>query len=66
MDVSYVVSQCTTFYYDFLNRYVQLGGFPLLNEWFQESHKGKLRDSGISNEFNTTIGDLILVLFKDL
>ena len=52
--------------HDFLNRFVQLGGFPLLNEWLQEYLKGKLEDSGVSNEFNKAIDDLILTLFQAL
>ena len=52
--------------HDCLKIFVQLGGLPLLNEWLQESHKGKLGDNGISNEFSRAIDDLILTLFQDL
>lgn len=52
--------------HDCLNRFVQLGGLPLLNEWLQEAHKGKLGDGGISNECDRTVDDLILTLLQAL
>lgn len=52
--------------HDCLNRFVQLGGLPLLNEWLQEAHKGKLGDGGNSNESGRAIDDLILTLLHAL
>lgn len=52
--------------HDCLNRFVQLGGLPLLNQWLQEAHKGKPGDGGISNECDISIDDLILTLLKAL
>lgn len=52
--------------HDCLNRFVQLGGLPLLKEWLQEAHIGKLGDGGKSNECGRAIDDLILTLLQAL
>ena len=50
----------------YLNKFVQLGGFPLLNEGLEEADKGKLRESGISTEFNRAMDDIVLTSFHAL
>eukprot|EP01018_Ginkgo_biloba_P027251 Gb_16486 [translate_table: standard] len=51
---------------DCLNKFVRLGGLPLLDDWLRDAHKGKLGDGESSKEDNRSIDDLILTLLQAL
>eukprot|EP00249_Psilotum_nudum_P021033 c27946_g1_i2 orf=302-5200(-) len=51
---------------DCLNRFVQLGGLPVLDDWLQDAHKGKVGDAGNSKEGHANLEQLILALLHAL
>ncbi|KAJ7561151.1 hypothetical protein O6H91_03G016300 [Diphasiastrum complanatum] len=51
---------------DCLNRFVQLGGLPVLDDWLQEAHKGKVGDGGSPKDGDKVFEDLLLILLRAL
>ncbi|KAL8140779.1 hypothetical protein V2J09_006800 [Rumex salicifolius] len=51
---------------DCLNHFVQLRGLPVLDEWLQEVHKGKVGDSGSPKDGEKAVEDFLLVLLRAL
>ncbi|XP_074316294.1 uncharacterized protein LOC141652644 isoform X2 [Silene latifolia] len=51
---------------DCLNRFVQLRGLPVLDEWLQEVHKGKVRDSSSPRDHDKSVMDFLLTLLHAL
>uniref|UniRef100_A0A803NC18 TFIIS N-terminal domain-containing protein n=1 Tax=Chenopodium quinoa TaxID=63459 RepID=A0A803NC18_CHEQI len=51
---------------DCLDRFVQLRGLHVLNEWLQEVHKGKIGDSGNIKHNDKFVDDFLLVLLRAL
>ncbi|XP_065876346.1 uncharacterized protein [Euphorbia lathyris] len=52
--------------FDCLNRFVQLRGLPVLDEWLQEVHKGKIGDGSSLKDNDKPIEDFLLVLLRAL
>ncbi|EMS57446.1 Putative cysteine-rich receptor-like protein kinase 39 [Triticum urartu] len=51
---------------DFLGRFIQLRGLPILNEWLQQIHKGKSAEGGGPKETDKPIEELIHALLRAL
>ncbi|KAG6545391.1 hypothetical protein Mapa_013240 [Marchantia paleacea] len=51
---------------DCLSRFVQLGGLPMLDDWLQEAHKGKVGDGGSPKEGDKGVEELLLTLLRAL
>ncbi|KAJ7531482.1 hypothetical protein O6H91_14G045400 [Diphasiastrum complanatum] len=51
---------------DCLNRFVQLGGLPKLDDWLQEAHKGKFGDGESPKEGEKVFEDLLITLLRAL
>ncbi|CAM0944229.1 unnamed protein product [Alopecurus aequalis] len=51
---------------DCLSRFMQLRGLPVLNDWLQETHKGKSGEGGSPKETDKPIEELILALLRAL
>ncbi|BBN08986.1 protein MpBAH1 [Marchantia polymorpha subsp. ruderalis] len=51
---------------DCLSRFVQLGGLPILDDWLQEAHKGKVGDGGSPKEGDKGVEELLLTLLRAL
>ncbi|KAB1202455.1 hypothetical protein CJ030_MR8G019527 [Morella rubra] len=52
--------------FDYLNRFVQLRGLPVLDEWLQEVHKGKIGDGTGSKDGDKYVEEFLLVLLRAL
>ncbi|XP_057950715.1 uncharacterized protein LOC131145574 [Malania oleifera] len=52
--------------FDCLSWFVQLKGLPVLDEWLQEVHKGKIGDGSSSRENDKSIEEFLLVLLRAL
>ncbi|KAL6183226.1 hypothetical protein ACLB2K_044637 [Fragaria x ananassa] len=52
--------------FDCLSRFVQLRGLPVLDEWLQEVHKGKIGDGSASKDSEKGIEEFLLVLLRAL
>ncbi|KAF2314709.1 hypothetical protein GH714_030117 [Hevea brasiliensis] len=52
--------------FDCLNRFVQLRGLPVLDEWLQEVHKGKIGDGSSPKDSDKSIEEFLLVLLRAL
>ncbi|XP_050376347.1 uncharacterized protein LOC126793771 [Argentina anserina] len=52
--------------FDCLSRFVQLKGLPVLDEWLQEVHKGKVGDGSISKDSDKGVEEFLLVLLRAL
>ncbi|XP_042499006.1 uncharacterized protein LOC122077207 isoform X2 [Macadamia integrifolia] len=52
--------------FDCLNRFVQLKGLPVLDEWLQEVHKGKIGDGSSPKEGEKSVEELLLALLRAL
>ncbi|KDP31137.1 hypothetical protein JCGZ_11513 [Jatropha curcas] len=52
--------------FDCLNRFVQLRGLPVFDEWLQEVHKGKIGDGSSHKDSDKSIEDFLLVLLRAL
>ncbi|KAF5476853.1 hypothetical protein F2P56_003545 [Juglans regia] len=52
--------------FDCLSRFVQLKGLPVLDEWLQEIHKGKIGDSSGSKDGDKSVEEFLLVLLRAL
>ncbi|CAL5327222.1 unnamed protein product [Camellia sinensis] len=51
--------------FDCLNRFVQLKGLPVLDEWLQDVHKGKIGD-GSPKDGDKSVEEFLLVLLRAL
>ncbi|KAF3435152.1 hypothetical protein FNV43_RR22239 [Rhamnella rubrinervis] len=51
---------------DCLGRFVQLKGLPVLDEWLQEVHKGKIGDGSGGKENDKTTEEFLLALLRAL
>ncbi|GFP79941.1 hypothetical protein PHJA_000137500 [Phtheirospermum japonicum] len=51
---------------DCLNRFVQLRGLPVLDEWLQDIHKGKIGDGNYMKDGDKSVEELLLVLLRAL
>ncbi|KAL6509609.1 hypothetical protein OROGR_022919 [Orobanche gracilis] len=49
-----------------LNRFVQLRGLPILDEWLQDIHKGKIGDGNNIKDVDQSVEEFILVLLRAL
>nr|DAD34659.1 TPA_asm: hypothetical protein HUJ06_005299 [Nelumbo nucifera] len=52
--------------FDCLGRFVHLRGLPVLDEWLQEVHKGKIGDSTSPKESDKTVEEFLLALLRAL
>lgn len=52
--------------YDCLGRFVELKGLPVLDEWLQEVHKGKIGDGSSGKESDKTTEEFLLALLRAL
>ncbi|KAI9078070.1 hypothetical protein K1719_039995 [Acacia pycnantha] len=52
--------------FDCLGRFVQLRGLPVLDEWLQEVHKGKIGDGNTPKESDKSVEELLLTLLRAL
>ncbi|KAL1318111.1 hypothetical protein AAHE18_15G182400 [Arachis hypogaea] len=52
--------------YDCLGWFVQLRGLPVLDEWLQEVHKGKISDSSNHKESDKSVEEFLLALLRAL
>ncbi|KAE9612753.1 putative transcription regulator IWS1 family [Lupinus albus] len=52
--------------YDCLSWFVQLRGLPVLDEWLQEVHKGKIGDGNMPKECDKPVEDFLLALLRAL
>ncbi|KAK7316416.1 hypothetical protein VNO77_35435 [Canavalia gladiata] len=52
--------------YDCLNWFVQLRGLPVLDEWLQEVHKGKIGDGNMPKENDKSVEEFLLALLRAL
>ena len=52
--------------YDCLGRFVQLRGLPVLDEWLQEIHKGKIGDGSSPKDSDKSVEEFLLVLLRAL
>ncbi|PON75985.1 Transcription elongation factor [Trema orientale] len=52
--------------YDCLGRFVQLRGLPVLDEWLQEVHKGKIGDGSSPKESDKSVEEFLLALLRAL
>ncbi|KAF9667833.1 hypothetical protein SADUNF_Sadunf15G0064400 [Salix dunnii] len=52
--------------FDCLNRFVQLKGLPVFDEWLQEVHKGKVGDGSSPKDSDRSVEDFLLVLLHAL
>ncbi|KAJ6339849.1 hypothetical protein OIU77_007735 [Salix suchowensis] len=52
--------------FDCLNRFVQLKGLPVFDEWLQEVHKGKIGDVSSPKDSDRSVEDFLLVLLHAL
>ena len=51
---------------DCLGRFVQLRGLPVLDEWLQEAHKGKIGDGSSPRESDKSVEEFLLALLRAL
>ncbi|CAK7328964.1 unnamed protein product [Dovyalis caffra] len=52
--------------FDCLNRFVQLRGLPVFDEWLQEVHKGKIGDGSSPKDIDKSVEEFLLVLLRAL
>lgn len=52
--------------FDCLNRFVQLKGLPVFDEWLQEVHKGKVGDAGSPKDGDKSVEEFLLILLRAL
>ncbi|PKA47861.1 putative mediator of RNA polymerase II transcription subunit 26c [Apostasia shenzhenica] len=52
--------------FDCLNRFVQIRGVPVLDEWLQEAHKGKTGDGNSPKDGDKAVEELLLALLHAL
>ncbi|KAG8378966.1 hypothetical protein BUALT_Bualt07G0039400 [Buddleja alternifolia] len=51
---------------DCLNRFVQLRGLPVLDEWLQDVHKGKIGDGNSLKDSDKSVEEFLLILLRAL
>ncbi|KAG0472077.1 hypothetical protein HPP92_016623 [Vanilla planifolia] len=51
---------------DCLNKFVQIRGVTVLDEWLQEAHKGKIGDGNSPKESDKAVEELLLALLRAL
>ncbi|CAI9112562.1 OLC1v1013028C2 [Oldenlandia corymbosa var. corymbosa] len=52
--------------FDCLNRFIQLKGLPVFDEWLQDVHKGKIGDASSLKDGDKSVEDFLLVLLRAL
>lgn len=52
--------------YDCLGQFVQLRGLPVLDEWLQEAHKGKIGDGSSPKDSDKSVEEFLSVLLRAL
>ncbi|KAA8540854.1 hypothetical protein F0562_024817 [Nyssa sinensis] len=52
--------------FDCLSRFVQLRGLPVLDEWLQDVHKGKMGDGSSPKDGDKSVEEFLLVLLRAL
>ncbi|KAL5747256.1 hypothetical protein ACOSP7_024256 [Xanthoceras sorbifolium] len=52
--------------FDCLNRFVQLRGLPVFDEWLQEVHKGKIGDASSPKDGDKSVEEFLLILLHAL
>ncbi|KAK7266177.1 hypothetical protein RIF29_18819 [Crotalaria pallida] len=52
--------------YDCLGWFVQLRGLPVLDEWLQEVHKGKIGDGNVPKESDKSVEEFLFALLRAL
>lgn len=52
--------------YDCLGRFVHLRGLPVLDEWLQEVHKGRIGDGSSPKESDKSVEEFLLALLRAL
>nr|XP_017246836.1 PREDICTED: uncharacterized protein LOC108218421 [Daucus carota subsp. sativus]XP_017246837.1 PREDICTED: uncharacterized protein LOC108218421 [Daucus carota subsp. sativus] len=52
--------------FDCLTRFVQLRGLPVLDDWLQQAHKGKLGDNSSPKEGDKSVDEFLLSLLRAL
>ncbi|KAA8542642.1 hypothetical protein F0562_023859 [Nyssa sinensis] len=52
--------------FDCLSRFVQLRGLPVLDEWLQDVHKGKINAGSNTKDGDKSVEDFLLVLLRAL
>ncbi|KAL1203932.1 ASI1-immunoprecipitated protein 3 [Cardamine amara subsp. amara] len=52
--------------FDCLSRFVQLRGLPVLDEWLQDIHRGKIGDASSPKENDRSVDDFLLILLRAL
>ncbi|KAK0588356.1 hypothetical protein LWI29_038508 [Acer saccharum] len=52
--------------FDCLNRFVQLKGLPVFDDWLQEVHKGKIGDASSPKDGDQSVEDFLLILLRAL
>lgn len=52
--------------FDCLEQFVQLRGLPVLDEWLQEAHKGKIGDGTSGKESDKSVEEFLLALLRAL
>ncbi|CAI0398856.1 unnamed protein product [Linum tenue] len=52
--------------FDCLNRFVQLRGLPVFDEWIQEAHKGKIGDGNSPKDGDKSVEEFLSVLLRAL
>ncbi|KAJ7945903.1 BAH domain [Quillaja saponaria] len=52
--------------FDCLSRFVQLRGLPVLDEWLQEVHRGKIGDGSGSKDSDKSVEEFLFVLLRAL
>ncbi|KAJ4712280.1 BAH domain [Melia azedarach] len=52
--------------FDCLNRFVQLRGLPVFDEWLQEVHKGKIGDVSSPKDGDKSVEEFLLILLRAL
>ncbi|KAL0919852.1 hypothetical protein M5K25_011976 [Dendrobium thyrsiflorum] len=51
---------------DCLNKFVQIRGLPIFDEWLQEAHKGNVGDGSCPKETDKSVEELVLSLLRAL
>ncbi|KAF2282899.1 hypothetical protein GH714_043319 [Hevea brasiliensis] len=52
--------------FDCLNRFVQLRGLPVFDEWLQEVHKGKIGDGNSRKDSDKSVEEFLFILLRAL
>ncbi|CAA3028622.1 uncharacterized protein LOC111405284 isoform X2 [Olea europaea subsp. europaea] len=52
--------------FDCLNQFVQLKCLPVLDEWLQDIHQGKINDANSFKDGDKSVKEFLLVLYRAL